>query len=107
MTTTDDPRQLIAYGGPSLALGAPPEPAIKLLGYLDSDTAAHAIDRLLSASGVPFYLERPTGHWAGERVQIAATVSPERQGEASALLAAAAAAGLIERASGADGLVHY
>jgi hypothetical protein len=78
-----------------------------LIGYYDSDAAASAIERLLSAHGVPFRIERATGHWAGTRARLVVTVPAAREREAQALLADAADAGSIERASGADGLVQY
>jgi len=65
------------------------------------------MNRLLSARGVPFHLERPTGHWSGTRERLIVTVPPDREQEAQALLAAASDAGLLERADGANGLVHY
>lgn len=105
--TSSDPRQLITHAGPSLALEAPPDPGAALLVVFDSDTAAQTIDRLLSASGIPFHLERPTGQWAGTRARPRITVPADREDEALALLNAAADAGLLERAEGDEGLVHY
>lgn len=91
----------------SRALAEPPANGVRLLGYLDSDAAVQAIDRRLSARGIAFFVERPTGHWAGTPAQLAIIVAADHEAEVRALLADAVAHGELEAADGTTGLIRY
>jgi hypothetical protein len=84
-----DIKQLLAYSGPSLEEPAPMADGVMLVDYLNTEENARKIATLLSATGIPFHLDRLRQGWKG-RVRLIVTVPRSMVQQAEDLLTAAA-----------------
>ncbi len=73
----------------------------------DTDENERKVERLLSARGIPFYLERNQQIYAGFKARMTLNVPIDRYEETAAIITLASHESEIEVVEGANGLTSY
>lgn len=92
-------RALLDYDGPSLRRmdGAEIPNGRDIVGWANTDKNDEAVDKLLSARGIPFHIDRRTSWGFYPKLGMWVRVSEQDEPEATRLLTTAAEMGLIEK----------
>ena len=102
-----DITRLLHYNGSSYRQQEPFEDGVFMVELRDTDENERKVERLLSASSIPFYLERSQQVYAGPKARMTLNVPMDRYEETAAVIKLASQESEIEVVEGTDGLVSY
>lgn len=102
-----DIARLLTFEGASTRQSSPLEDGISLADLRDTDENERRVERLLSAEGIPFFLERSREPCPGVNARITINVEKSHYRDTAAILILASQQGELEVVEGLDGLVSY
>jgi hypothetical protein len=99
-----DIRTLLEYQGPSTRVENPEQGWAIILDYKNTDENERAASSLLSSQGITFSIDRPARGWSQPKLRLYIMMPADRLVDATSILAAATAQGVLAQVEGDEGL---